>query len=202
MNNLVTGPPAWIRTVFYLLIVVVLLGCVMTFVLKTSSLFTEPGPQSITYTIVVIGAGLSLICGILWVGGVTGIVGISQNTQKALWITLVAAVLSITVSVYKGFFSSAYTYKVIGEVKKEDNKDPRDIVVSKTYPPIYPVPQTQENVGLDVFEDPSGKLPVLAFSHPDYITERLDLNDRNKVELKDRQLNLREPITLRPMPKR
>ena len=174
----------------------------MTFVLKASCLFTEIDPQSMTYTIVVFGVGLSLICGILWVGGVTGIINVSPNIQKSLWITLIAAVLSITVSVYKGFFSIAHTYKVIGEVRKEDGKDPRDIVVSKTYPPIYPVPQAEKNIGLDVFEDPSGKLPVLAFSHSDYITERLDLNDKNKVELKDRELNIKDPITLRLMPTR
>jgi hypothetical protein len=200
MNKVVTYPPTWVRSTFHLLIVVVLLACVVTFILKASCLFTEPDPQSITYTIVVFGVGLSLICVILWVGAVTGIINISPNIQKALWVTLIAAVLSITVSVYKGFFSSTYTYKVTGTVTKMDGKDPRDIIISETYPPHYPIPQTERNVGLDVVEDSRGKFPVLSFSHPAYKTQPIDLNDSNKVEAKNGELNIKDKIVLEPMP--
>jgi hypothetical protein len=178
----------------------VLLVCVATFILKASSLFTEPSPQSITYTIVVFGVGLSLICVILWVGAVTGIINISPSIQKALWVTLIAAVLSITVSVYKGFFSSTYTYKVTGTVTKMDGKNPGDIIISETFPPHYPIRQAKKNVGLDVAEDSRGKFPVLSFSHPAYKIEAIDLNDRDKVEAKNGELIIKDKIVLEPMP--
>lgn len=200
MNRDVKHLPTWVRTTFHLLIVVVLLACVVTFILKASCLFTEPDPQSITYTIVVFGVGLSLICVILWVGAVTGIIDISPSIQKALWVTLVAAVLSITVSVYKGFFSSAYTYKVTGTVTKEDKKDPTDIIISRTFPPEYPIRHAERNVQLDVVQDSGGKFPTLSFSHPRYKTEPIDLNDRDKVEEKMGVLHIKDKIVLEPMP--
>lgn len=200
MSDPVEHPPSWVRSVFYLLIVIVIVACVVTFILGASHILSDPSSQSIRYSIVTFGAGLSLICGILWIGGVTGTISISPATQKAMWVTLIAAVLSITVTVYKDFFGRAETYDISGVVKKMDGKDPRDIVISIGFPPTYPIPKLEKNVELRVWKEPSGRLPTLAFTHPAYVTEDIDLNDRNKVELMNDKLHIIKPIELKPDP--
>jgi len=200
MSDSVKSPPAWARNIFYLLIVSVLLICVATFILRAACLFTEPDVRSITFAIVTSCVGLSLICGILWIGGVTSLVKLAEGTQKALWVTLIAAVLATTVTVFKGFFGTPTAYKVTGVVAKMDGKDPRDIVISTRFPPLYPAPLVQKNVGLDVSEEPNGKLPTLAFSHPAYLTAEIDLNDRKLVERQNGALTIIRPIHLVPAP--
>jgi hypothetical protein len=200
MKDRATSPAAWAGITFYILIIAVLLMCVVTFALNASCLFTEPNLHSVTYSIVALGVGLSLVCGILWTGGVVGIVSISQSTQKALWFTLIAAILSITVTAFKGFFSTARVYKVTGFLEKTDGKDPRDISISDRSPPLIPAPVVKRNLAFEIWEDPTkGKLPTLLFLHPDYQPEEIDLNDRTKVNLAPNgELNIVNPVKLRP----
>jgi len=128
---------------------------------------------------------------------VTGITEITSTTQKILWVTLIAGILSTTVTVYKGFITTAKIYKVTGIVEKMDGKDPRDVSIYTRFPPLSPAQLVRENLAFDVWEDPKGKLPRLLFSHPDYSTENVDLNDREIVELKNGELNILSPIKLK-----
>lgn len=196
MNDQVNTPPAWTTTIFYLLIIIILFICIVTFIQKSSGIVTEPSLNSIRCSVVTFGVGLSLICSILWIGGVSGIVKISELTQKALWITLIAAVLSITVTAFKGILSTPKVYKVTGSVKKIDGKNSQDISISTRVPLLYPAQLITENLFFDVWEEPNGKLPKLLFYHPDYTAKYIDLNDRTKVELKDGELKILKPIEL------
>jgi hypothetical protein len=201
MNNFVASPPTWARNIFYLLIGIVLSAIVVTFILRASCIFTESTHKEIINTVVVFGVGISIICGILWVGGVTGLINISTGFQKAIWVTLIAAILSTTVSVYKGFFSAS-TYRVIGTLKKSDGKDPCDISILTRYPPFFPEKEKDNEgkiVGLDVWEEPNGRLPILSFSLSGYKREIVDLNDRTKVEKNDGELKIKETIELVPI---
>ena len=87
-------------------------------------------------------------------------------------------------------------YNVRGSFIKEDDKSPRDILISVSYPPLYP--SSEGNIcGLKVFrKGPSEEFPVLAFSHPDYATEPIDLNDTNSVKINNEELSIRNTIKL------
>jgi hypothetical protein len=201
MSDHVESPPAWASTIFYLLIIIVLVMCIVAFILEASCIFTEPNKRSINYSIVTFGVGVSLICGILWVGGVTGVVNISKETQKTLWAVLIAGVLSVTVTAYKGFFSTAGVYKVTGTVIKTDGKDPRDISISDRIPPLTPVPGLKEdNIAFEVREESGGVLPKLLFLHPAYNGKPINLNDRTKVALRNGELIILESVKLDPGP--
>jgi hypothetical protein len=104
---------------------------------------------------------------------------------------------------YEFGFSSKSTlasYPVIGTVEKFDQKPVIDITISPRFPPLYPS-GSGDIAGLEVWKGPDGRFPVLAFSHPDYQVEAIDLNDTDKVEEKDGKLRIKEKMILRPFPR-
>jgi hypothetical protein len=202
MSNSTASPPAWARNTFYILIIIVIIMCIGTFVLKASFVAGDLNVRTASEAIVSLCIGLSVICAIIWVGGITGVTTVSQGVQKALWLTFVVAILSATVAVYKGFFTphTPEVFRVSGVVEKQDDQTPNDIEISTCFPPYYPIHSTKKNVNLQISKDPEGKFPTLAFSHPAYFTESIDLNDRDKVDLKKDQLTILTPVELKPVP--
>ena len=86
-------------------------------------------------------------------------------------------------------------YKVVGFVKKQDESFQRDIRIDLHIPPYRPN-SDGEIVGLSVHRDKAGELPIIYFTHPDYETEQLDLNNEEKVTIEDREVRINEPVTL------
>jgi len=91
-------------------------------------------------------------------------------------------------------------YTVKGTVGKDDNQLPIDVMIVQRYPPLYPSGDGVIN-GLDVWRDPNGKFPILAFCHEGYTTEAIDLNDQDKVKMEeDNTIRIRERVTLKLIP--
>jgi hypothetical protein len=91
------------------------------------------------------------------------------------------------------------SYWIQGQVKKEDQKPPSDIMISPQFPPFYPTGDGTI-VGLRVWKDPDGKFPVLAFSHDGYAVEAVNLNNKAEVEEEDGELKITKTIVLKPIP--
>jgi hypothetical protein len=69
---------------------------------------------------------------------------------------------------------------VTGAISKEDARSPSDVEVRSRWPAFYPDGEGKLN-GFTVQRDADGRLPILAFSHPNYEVATLDLNEE-KVE--------------------
>jgi hypothetical protein len=70
---------------------------------------------------------------------------------------------------------------VTGVVVKADGSSPQDVMVQLRWPPFYPDANGKLN-GLTLQRDSDGRLPILAFLHPNYKSLSLDLNTEAKVE--------------------
>lgn len=96
--------------------------------------------------------------------------------------------------------SSDTIYSVKGVVGKDDNQFPVDVMIVTSYPPLVPSGDGFIN-GLDVWRDPKGKFPTLAFIHEGYTTEAIDLNDQDKVKMEAGNIiRIRERVILKLIP--
>jgi hypothetical protein len=93
--------------------------------------------------------------------------------------------------------SNATIYKVSGKLAKADGKPPIDVTIATRYPPDFP-DGSGDIVGVRVWRDPQGRLPNLAFCHPGYAVEAIDLNEPTLAEIRGDQIKLRETVELLP----
>jgi hypothetical protein len=93
-------------------------------------------------------------------------------------------------------------YMVRGTVETIDRKPPYETVISLS--PSPEVTAEGEIVGARIRRDSEGKLPTMNFSLYGYHSKGLDLNDKEKVEIKqdgkDLWLVLKKTIVLQPRP--
>ena len=86
---------------------------------------------------------------------------------------------------------------VTGAISKADGSPPTDIEVQTRWPAFFPDGTGKLN-GLTVQRDGDGRLPVLAFSHPNYFVATLDLNEE---EIKGSQISVPAgKVILRKLP--
>jgi hypothetical protein len=86
---------------------------------------------------------------------------------------------------------------VTGAISKADGSSPTDIEVQTRWPAFFPDGTGKLN-GLTVQRDGDGRLPVLAFSHPNYFVATLDLNEE---EIKGSEISVAAgKVVLRKLP--
>lgn len=86
-------------------------------------------------------------------------------------------------------------YKLVGFVKKEGHSFHRDIKIDLVNPPHTPN-RNGEIVGVAVHRNKNGDFPIVYFKHPDYATEQLDLNRKDKVTMTEGEIRLNAPVIL------
>jgi len=91
-------------------------------------------------------------------------------------------------------------YSIKGTVTKADGPSPKDIDVLTKYPPSI-VSDDGEIGNVEVWADLDGKLPTLYFVSPQYNVKWIDLNDKDKREILNGQMQLKEKVVLRPVQK-
>ena len=121
--------------------------------------------------------------------------------RKFMYISVGLAVISLVSSTAERLIPAGSVgrdgtvYKVSGKLVKADGKPPYDITIMTQYPPDYP-DGTGDIVGLRVWRDPQGRLPILAFCHPDYAVEAVDLNEPAVAAIQGDKVKLKETIKL------
>lgn len=91
-------------------------------------------------------------------------------------------------------------YTVGGHVQKSDGQEPSDVTIWIGFPPFAPT-GSGEIIGVNVWKGPNGKFPNVAFTHGDYGSEAIDLNDEGRVLRDGNTLTIRQPVVMRPVPK-
>ena len=86
--------------------------------------------------------------------------------------------------------NTAKTYVVSGSVTKSDQLSPRDVIISHGWP-IYNPTDKGDIVSLEVWTDPHEKFPELTFSAPGYMTDVINLNNKNKVDISEEDFTIR-----------
>lgn len=131
-----------------------------------------------------------IICAVIAViSAVTGITNAKFNADKI-------SELEKQLSQHK---EKEKIYIVEGTVEKSDKNDPRNILISTRYPPLYP-DFNGKIINLEVKKGYDGRWPNLSFNHPNYGTVGVDLNDEGKAKFEGNRIIIREPIKLMLLP--
>lgn len=77
------------------------LVCLLWVVALAQVHFVEPTFQGVHNLILMFGAGLTVVCGILWVAHVTHIITLETRTATLIWGALIVSVLVESVAIYK-----------------------------------------------------------------------------------------------------
>jgi hypothetical protein len=88
------------------------------------------------------------------------------------------------------------TFSVRGLVTKSDKLASTDIQVLTKYPPSI-VSEDGEIGSVEVWPDLEGKLPTLYFVNPQYEVKWVDLNDKDKSEIINGYIRLKEKVVLK-----
>lgn len=95
----------WAKLVVWACVGLTFLICLYALA-RAAGILGTPVAKPLGYAIGVFGVCLTFVCLVLWVGNVTQVVPLTPGAGKALWITLVASVLPISVAAYQGAFDA------------------------------------------------------------------------------------------------
>ena len=113
-----------------------------------------------------------------------------------MFISVILAGISLISSIFcsPNDFSPIEEFSIIGTVKKEDGEKPVDITIIRGHPVLTASPDG-EIIGLDVWRNPQGKLPILMFSSSGYFGLPVDLNKYDEI-IHDNDIDIGEVILM------
>jgi len=111
-----------------------------------------------------------------------------------MFISVFLAIISLVSSIFCSpkEFSPTEEFSIAGTVKNEDGGIPVGVTIITGYPPLTATPQGKI-VGLKVWRDPRGELPILTFNASGYFVQPIPLSEY-EASIHDNVIDIGEVI--------